>query len=418
MNRTVLKENFFKYLHSHPAAVKKLINPSDELLVECLKTNSEVMEFIPKGKQNETIILGFIINNPRSYKVQDYLNNNKELVTKLSLDIIKMFIKIDPHNIKYFPQATKELWIETSMTSLSGIDYKCIPENVLCEELLTNIITGGYIYPNFIGAIPERFWTESLIRTALNKEGYLINHLPESVLTKERVMFAITKGLNELKIPEGLWDVEIAEAASEKVGLDNIPSALRSKNVCLKSIYSNQFRGIEYIPSDLLKDVEVQIAYICKANSAYIETEIPNIKKESFLLKALQTIINRTPDPKIEVGSFLGNIKGFIKDWIPIIKLWPEALILIQKPDQTPDMILTALSNRTERDNLEMIGKSINLARVSKEMAPMLLNVEDVNIKDFITRKFAPPKRADGAGVDEVLMDLTPQEFKEINKGV
>lgn len=126
-----------------------------------------------------------------------------------------------------------------------------------------------------------------------------------------------------------------------------------------------------------------------------------------------------TNTEKTDVERLIESIANLeVPDWVPILKLWPEAIKYIQKPDQTTEQILVTLQNRTEVHDLELIAGNLNLAKVTREMAPMLLNVENADVKDFITRKLAPPKRADGAESDEVIVNITPQEYREINKNV
>jgi hypothetical protein len=420
MNRTVVKEKFLHYLSDHPAAIKKLIDPSENTLADCVAQNYKCMEFIPKDKQTETVIKTYLEKNTYGHGSESYLAKNKEVAAKLSPETVEKFLKKNNRsNIIYFPQATKEMWIESAKEGYLQVDFKDIPEAVVCEELIGNLIENGYNYSSFIEQIPESLWTENLIKIALTKDGDYINYLPKSLVTKKWVKYAVKKeSVRSLHIPAELWDKDLAEYVAAKTDLPYIPVALRSKEVCLKSIYDCMLSGNENIPEDLWKDKDIQIAYACKG-TYHIEENVPAIKKLSFQTEALQVIISRIAadgEGKADVECLLDNMKPFIKDWIPILKLWPEAIKRIPKPDQTPEQIMTALQSRTVRDSMEVIATNLNLAKVTKEMAPLLLSVENSVVKDFVCRKFAPPKRADSATVSEVIVDITPEEFRNINR--
>lgn len=400
MNRTVDKKKFFHYLTHHPAAVKKLVNPSEDFLAECVKVSFSCIEFIPKEKQTERIVTAYL-----------------KTAAKLSLGTVKKFLETNQVSITYFPQATREMWVEAARKALT-VDFGEIPEAIVCEELLAAFIKNN-CNMNLVKEIPERFWTESLIKTALDTGPDNINNLPKSVVSKKWVLYALNiQVVSDLEIPEKLWDEELAGAAADKTGLDNIPEHLRTKEICLKSIYKHLFDR-DAIPVALWKDKDIQMAFACMAKNP--EEMIPAIEKPAFQIEALQSAIGYlgTNTEKTDVERLIESIANLeVPDWVPILKLWPEAIKYIQKPDQTTEQILVTLQNRTEVHDLELIAGNLNLAKVTREMAPMLLNVENADVKDFITRKLAPPKRADGAESDEVIVNITPQEYREINKNV
>jgi hypothetical protein len=415
MNRAVDKKKFLDHLRYNPASVKKIVNPTEDFLVECVTASFSCIEYIPKDKQTEKVVMAYLKTDTKGYKANSYLESNKEIAAKLSLKTVQKFVEAMPGTITYFPQATREMWIKTAKAALN-VEFKDIPEVVLCEELLAALMENSN--NQIAKEIPERFWTETLIKTALDADPTDINNLPKSVVTKKWVIYALGKQvIPDLEIPNELWDEELVGVAADRTGLDNIPERLRTKEVCLKSIYADLFDR-DAIPNALKKDKDIQMALACMVGKTDIEDKIPAIKKSEFQLGALQSAIEvlGTKIEKKDISQFIENIERFVTDWVPILKLWPEAIEYIDKPNQTTEMILAVLQNRQERDDLELIAKNLNLAKVTREMAPMLLNVEDKDVQDFVTRKLAPPKRAEGVGVNEIIVNVTPQEFNEISK--
>jgi hypothetical protein len=419
MNRALDKKRFLEYLKYHPAAVKKLVNPTEEFLVECVTKSFSCMEYIPKDKQTEKVITAYLKANTTGYQACTYLNNNRDIAAKLPLSVAKKFITIRPNNIEYFPQATREMWVEAAKNELST-DFGNIPEAVLCEELIAALIENKQNW-DICQEIPERFWTESLIKTALdvpNDGPENINKFPKSILTKKWVMYALNTGeVSDLEIPDALWDEELVQRAADRTGLDNIPERFRSKEVCLKSIYARMY-DTEAIPANVWKDKDIQMAFVNMAKDA--SSEVPALKNPKFQIDALQMALDHLGKEvvKDDVERLISNIKECVQDWVPILKLWPEAIKYIDKPNQTTGQIQMALQSRTERDDLELIAKSINLGKVTRDMVPLLLNVEDADVRDFVTRKLAPPRKAGEADVNEVIVNVTPQEFNQMNKGV
>ena len=421
MNRSVNKEAFFSYLKNHPAAIKKVIPLTEDIIIECIEKNPDCINFIPKDRHTENV-LNVYLSKIDSYTARKYMGNNTDVLETLSVKLAEKFINNDPYGIKYFPQVSKELWLEVSKRPGFNIEFKNIPEKYLCEELLINIIRD--CFKDFISDIPEKFWTDTLIKKALDTNGSYINKIKESVITREWVMYAFTtsaaksRNIYAVKIPAKLWGREVAEVAARVVSLDAIPYRLRSKSVCLTSIYANQLFQIQRsIPKELLTDRDIQIAFIIK--NKYDPDVIPNIKESAFQIEALQVAVNRYKENPIDPTTLIEHMQEFITEWIPILKLWPEAIAYIPKTDQTSEHILTALQNRAEEHDLNVIARSLNLTKITREMVPMLLNVEVAEIKDFIERKLSPPKRAEKASVVkdsyELIVDVTPDEFKNIN---
>jgi len=421
MKRTVDKEKFLNYLIKHPAAVKKLVNPSEDDLVECVTRAYPCVEFIPEAKQTKKIIITYLKKNINGFGTRAYIEKNKGLAARIPLNIVRELIKKEYNLLEYFPQAPKELWIEAAKAGRLYLDFEQIPESVVCEELLVAIVKDTD--EGFIQQIPERFWTDALISAALDANGSYINSLPKFLITKKWVKCALGKFITELTVPKDVWDKELAELAAGKTLLQNIPKSLRSKEVCMKSDFT---LDADEIPEPLWKDKDIQIAYVSNSNDIDAN-RVPAVTKVEFQLDTLKFLLNclaETSDEisvRVKITHVIDNLVPFVKEWIPILKLWPEAIQFVPKPNQTSEHLMMTLQNLTEGDNIELIAVHFNLTKVTKEMVPMLLNVENRIVKDFIIRKLAPPpKQAGGTDTNEFIANVTPEEFRNINfqKGV
>jgi hypothetical protein len=183
--------------------------------------------------------------------------------------------------------------------------------------------------------------------------------------------------------------------------------------------------GIQDIPTEHIDEDVVLIAMTSRDLRNYKQYIPSKYLKSSFLLKLAQADAQSENKECFGVSNYR-IIKQVQPDWVTVLKVCPKALRLIEKSDQT-DEIIKAFFENASITVIDSLKNHINLSRLKKEYTPYLIGTEQKVFQDIITRKMVKKPRKDlskeiqtvaspQASESSVGVDLTDAEYLDIIK--
>jgi hypothetical protein len=425
MIRSFDKDKFITILQDRPATIRCLQKPDDKYLARCLNANARVVGFTDTSWLTlpvlQELLSLFLKSSYASWGILDSFP--RPVLDSLPLkDLRKLCDKHESLVLK-FPNAPYDLFLKYVTREHSNPDFKEIPEQHRTEELLAELFANNYSS----GGIPDESFTDRIVDVALDKKPSCINYIPIKFLTRDRLTKAFQKepslGLSRDDIPPETWNQELADlATADGNNISRIPNAFITKPMCLRSVSGY---GIQDIPTEHIDEDVVLIAMTSRDLRNYKQYIPSKYLKSSFLLKLAQADAQSENKECFGVSNYR-IIKQVQPDWVTVLKVCPKALRLIEKSDQT-DEIIKAFFENASITVIDSLKNHINLNRLKKEYTPYLIGTEQKVFQDIITRKMVKKPRKDlskeiqtvaspQASESSVGVDLTDAEYLDIIK--
>jgi hypothetical protein len=397
MKYNVNKDNYASLLWNRPTLIKKITSLDEDTAAFFVKAARRCYEYLPYELQASVKVVRVYIDSVTPEKTNYSSGVNLELIPQHALeqlDTKERIVLIRNSNngamINNFREPCYKEWLEAVKV---GFDPMSVPEKFHNRKTLYVAAAynykSGYLLPNFI--IPGVFWendsetaSKSLIEM-IQVCPQMIDCIPPQRITNAHLVTAFqTKdyslGFNEdrwLEIPLCSWNHATVQMAlttdatsirivperylteadaikcakNKNVSEENIPTSLHTRRVLVSLAATNKnFPVSSYggLPADLSFQLDV-------------------IKEGGFdSATALYEYIERN-------------------NYTKILNICPEFIQLIPKLEQTEAVIDVILGAPAEV--IDKIAENINLGKIKKHRAPLLIGCENPIIISTIEKK-------------------------------
>lgn len=421
-------------LAKRPALVKKLVNPSNEVLIKILNKNTSTYQYFTDTQKND-IINAHVVNKylhdqvyvhsrellywvPASYLATLPLETHTEILLQridnfrvyvtnkqMSKDLLLSVVqKLDARSLELVPDIVdddvlyayfnKNDTYRGSQLNGAVLDKITVP---LLKKIITETKWGWY---NIIYGVPPYKMTDELYPLILDK----IQENPDTHVTSWGWL------------PEAYWTDDIAMIALSRNGdVREIPKKYVTKDICLELI-KRQPSCICILPDSLKGDIDIGLValkqgYVNYEIKSSIESNVDNMMKIAALgCRAMEALcktfyISQSNSYLKLTEEQMGSI------WEEAVKSDYQCIKLIPKPQQTR-AIVKAFIMSCPQDKMDEMVTYLNKQYISKDLAPLLINVPSLH--DLVKGKLDPANRAVSSSVsvqsDEVLMDLNDKD--------
>lgn len=439
------KEAFAKLLCKRPTLIKKVNLENIDLIAYLVKHAREPYEFLPlKLQRNINIVRAYIFMSKEERRSRsdyaypssvqrspDFSNIPTPALNELTeterIDLIKRSYQI----ITRFSNTTFNEWV---VAARLGIDFKELPkEHYGRKELWEAMVRHLEKYntsPEW--EIPEVFWqrdknAEKALLSILEFYPEFIQAIPSKRITSAMLRIIFQSGSTILlkkekfsSIPREAWNERLVSLAlkADASNIQTVPLNFITKKTAIAAADVNV--SIKDIPPTLMcREVRAHIAahYHPFLSHGYVDD--PDEFDPQFF-KDL-----KDPTFQIEVAKLKNGVKNihrYIKpdNRIAVLKACPVFLEYIPKLEQTDEIINTFLQN-ADPEEIDKVCKFINLGKIKRKHAPLLIGCEKQLILTTIEKKLKGTPRKKNTEVVQtkktsvsVEIDIPPTEYAKI----
>lgn len=392
-----------EFIGKRPGLIKKILNPTEELLVKAISSSPDskkFLSFIPMNLRTLAVVRGYI-NSRRYYGIN---------MKSIPQNVINQFTQEDKNNIlesrcgliEEFQNPTKDDWLFALKKGYKN--FEKVPKNIWNQDLVLEVLEDcKYNVVDFKFDIPG-LWTEDFALKVLDISNVFLKLVPKSLITRP----VLTSGLREridlegIDIPDSSWTEELADQALEC-------SSCNWRSLPIKYLTKERICKIakeEGVWDELpIKDYDVFVAYI----SGCDKDNIPDIKiidySKKFNIKKFVTDVTKAG---AHPGIFEAlEIKLTKELWLDILTANPENIRYIDKIDQTETMVDVVLNN-ANIETLDSLDRFINMGKIKAHHAPLLLESKSPFFREIV-RKHLQGIGSQSAGTVEI--DLAPTDY-------
>jgi hypothetical protein len=254
---------------------------SDTQLLDLLKYNKEMIEYIPKNKINYELCLNEVQHNGLMLKfVPENLKDD---------ELCLISIKQNQDAIKFLPNIwmpkTSE-WI-VKIAKIDSYLFDLIPDKLKNKDMYKIAIEkNGLLLKKF----PKDMKSRDICIRAVEKNGLAFKHVPIELRDREMCIRAVEKnGLSLQHVPIELRDREMCMRAIKKNGLSlkHVPIELRDREMCMKAIERNNLAS-KHVPTEYVMTKKVELVQNITLN----ENIIPNKINIEQLVENVKQLVN------------------------------------------------------------------------------------------------------------------------------
>jgi len=378
-------------------------------------SNLEIYTYLPDIiKEDKDLALKYVENN----RWGGQRNLSKGLLESLNPEERLKLISISNKGsaIDVLPNPTKDEWTHAIFNHSYDENICNVPEQFLDEDLLIQLVrNGGKDIPESVWKRPDA--QQLLIKfTAADCDRFNDRDVPTSILTKEALETYIDqadKALNRDDIPPELWDEKLALKAVKSSGrnLHYIPQNLITEEMCIIAAVDE----VLLEGSARFRTRPVLVAYISHFRLGHFGWIKP-------MGKLIPKSLKNDPSFQIDVAKEGGStgIQALLsledvvitpETWLEILKISPECLKSLKKLDQTDDLIDAFLS-QADPELIDKVAKYINLTKIRKEHAPLLIGCKSSIILSTIQKHLKNVSSVSGKDIVEI--EMAPGEYAKI----
>jgi len=414
MQKVINRESLIKATIRRPAVCRNLVNPTEEILLTILEKNVVAYKFF-KDEWKTRAINDAFFKEITSWKVREIVeclpedyrrsisNEQLEYTTKSGLD-------------QYFFYTTEDHWEIRARISYS-LQFNDIPGQFRTPRVIRSFL----IHPKRSQESREKAWpylTPEIIPQIALEGGW--RYLPKKVLTSELLLLIVKeKGAPSISTyPEHLFTQEIVDIL---INLDicyvsDIPERFRTRELMVK--YLEAGHSLTSLPACLAKDKELLAlgsgSYLRGwSGQQYLEYVRKLAQKDKDFVYDCFTkgfkVTEVHKNLQVELSPDLA---------LKIVTVRPGVIKVIPKPDQTTAIVESFLKN-ADADTIKGHWEHLNLIRITKELVPMLLGIDEARIQAFVARKMTVSERQKYSKEipvvteNDVLVDMTPAEMRD-----
>lgn len=424
MKYNVNKDNYASLLWNRPTLIKKITSLDEDTAAFFVKAARRCYEYLPYELQASVKVVRVYIDSVTPEKTNYSSGVNLELIPQHALEQLtekeRIVLIRNSYNgamIKNYREPSYSEWLEAVKT---GFDPMSVPEKFHDRKTLYVAAAKHYkdcsSYPNF--TIPDIFWkndseatSESLIEMlevcprmihCIPPERITIGHLVAAFQTGNHISFDEDMWL---KIPLNSWNADTVQMAltADPVSIRIVPEKYLTEADAIKCSKGERVWE-EMIPKSLrTRRVLVSLASTNKSfdSSSYggrmtdLNFQLDVIKEGGFeSAKALYEYIERN-------------------NYTKVLSICPEFIQMIPKLEQIEAFIDVILGAPAEV--IDSIARHINLSKIKKHHAPLLMGCESPIIISIIERKLKGTQRNKGIETKKtphsVEIDMAPGDY-------
>ena len=431
MKYNVDKEQFAKLLWDRPALIKKITSLDEDSAAFFVKEVHACYQHIaPALRASVKVVRAYIHEDDNTKNIYSrYCNRHfdfklipvsalAQLTTKERKDLIKR-VRVRYNVYEYFlhfvnrlPNKNYEEWLEAVA---QGYSIESVPEEYHTRKTLYFAMAKFYENSSCIpqDVIPEIFWlkdpdqaNKDLVE-ALRISDIMIHAIPPKRITNEHMVAGFLSGSLDLsdekflEIPRCSWNRAVVSMAlsNEANNIQIIPEGLLTEDDAISCADAEV--SADNIPDSILTR-KVWIHIVAKRNTPYDPTDEDDKKHTQFTDLKFQIDVAK--------HSYRGakNLVWFIKpeNREAILKVCPEFIRCIPKLEQTSKTIDTLLESASP-EILDEISEFINLGKIKKEHAPLLVGCTSNLILSTMEKKFKGVTKHDVEHIETVKTKTT-----------
>ena len=420
MHRSLSSDALSNILYNRPALMKSVIKIDYKTFIDAVNRNFKIFNYMT-SEQKATLLtkksLRYLLKKVKKQKwCHDafFLYFPDEIKNEIGPSIK------DTEYVKYFPTAPYKLWKEFISGNTRYIDFNSIPENYRDREMrLTFLIH----HDLDIVAL-----SEDLIEDLIRAKPEIINKLPELYLTKDRLELALNSateplGLNNEFKEYDLWDEALVyKAVKAGEPLRAIPEKFITRDVCLEAVKKNGACNLSEVPKKFI-DKELLCAGLVKEYGNDPDMIPYSFMGKSFLIQLAEAEQATNPDGKLpRIRAYLKrakdkdgfNPKYFSEKWWPeVIKACPKTITLLEKTDQTDEVIKVFLTS-APIETIDRLADTLNLGKLKKpEYVGFYTGTTSPLIQSILSQLLNSEEETE---TDSNVIDLTNAEFRELQR--
>lgn len=433
MKYNINKDNYVRLLWNRPALIKKIVSLDEDTAAFFVKGARGCYEYLPyKLQASVKVVRAYIHETPEGKELLNRevkfslipLQALEQLNTKERIALIKRFH--EGAMIKNFIEPCYNEWLEAVKM---GFDPLSVPEKFHDRKTLYVAAAKYYYkenctYPNF--TIPDVFWqknpkhaNESLIEM-LEICPRMIHCISPERITKRHLVAVFHKAthsdiglsFNEdkwLRIPLSSWDTDTVEMALtvDPASIGIVPEKYLTESDALKCAKNDRVWE-ETIPESL------------HTRRVLVSLAATDMSFSTSSYKGLVTDLSFQLDVIKESGFYSAKaLNNFIEpeNYTKVLSICPKYIQLIPKLKQTDEIIDALLG--APANVIDNIAKHINLGKIKKCHAPLLIGCESLIILSTIEKKLkgrhTETKKKTSHSVE---IDMAPGEFANIRNSL
>jgi len=407
MKYPVKKEKIICLLNNRPALVKNIPNLTEDFCIEAIESiRSRALvkfyECLPIEMKTLKVSKAYV-NRNQIEGVPDAIK--KLFPEKLRKYIIKN-VAWSGRAIESLPEPTSSEWLIAIKSGYNNIEK--IPKELYSQEFILTLIKQGKVSMRGIKEIAEPFWTPDFALACIKEDVEAIKILPTHLITGQIFDIAVQViDLSEIKIPENIWNQDRANEAveSDAYNIRYLPKQYITESLCERAAEKGAaFEGLPF------KTYPVLVAFVTSISKYYSYKEELKEKIKKLAPDYDQFILDVTQ--KAKTPQAILYLDYLIKDdlWPKILKIAPESIKLIEKENQTEDMISAFFSVATP-EIIDANAPALNLGKIKATHAPLLISCNHPIILGIVDKYFkGQPEAIEGA----MEICLSPAEYTKL----
>ena len=408
MRYNIDKEKFARLLQERPGLIKKIASLDEDSAAFFIEHAKKCYEYLTdEMKASVKVVRAYIKDISEKGNYSRYRNTYFDIdliptdtLAKLTLKERKQLIACSPYKYKFFPRLPNKVY-EEWLHAVKEIGYPIedVPEKYHTRKSLYEAYA-RYIEKNYgtiHDAIPEKFWeigTDQANKDLIDLIGvsrHFLKVIPPKRITKEHLVAAFQSGeplcLDDEKfeeIPRISWDKGIVALAlkSDPHNIEIIPPSLLTENDALHC--ADEGVQLSQIPAQVLtRKTRVHLAAV---------------RSTPYTIDNSDTILHEV-DFQCDVAEKGGrqgakNIAEFVKpeNRLAVLKRCPDFIRHIPKLEQT-EKTIDVLLDSASPEKLDEVCEFINLGKIKKHHAPLLVGCTSNIILSTVEKKFKGVQR-------------------------
>jgi hypothetical protein len=382
--RTFKKEEFLRIIRKRPATIRKLVNPSNEILTSALATNNRCIEFLdPEQKTKE--LLECIISSKDAYYWISYTIESFPQTVKDIIDpkVLQKFL-ID-HISESSRPTIKRILEQFSFQTINSMDKEFINSITAKALFLTPYFEVPYsTWLNYVEDLSKpKSSIYGSLSTTTEKPPISYSTIPREYRTPELLKILIDKfPAFGYQIPESDWTEKLAIETQQ---IQYIPKSLRTPDYYIDLFNKNsnlRLDPLSYakIPENCLsEDIIVMALKSCPKHNHQIPKEqiTERIIRAALKSNFITPLINRSPESiwteslALDVVRTSGKLVKELPEKVRTINVYKEAFrnnpniyLGIQKIkfcDKELAELITSLGN-----NLDVIPEELKTKEICR----------------------------------------------------
>ena len=413
--RAVRRDSFIVSLTRRPTLVKRLVSPSHELLQSCIEINPKVFEHLRDEWKTVSLAL-YYFKNIHHWVSDSHVPTS--LIKKSSPEEIKRLVRAKPTIARRCPQE-RYVWRLAIESGYPSWDLHSIPPKVWDVSLLRCYLKNQGAIPN---NFPKRLWSRELVKEIVLDypritEGIPQKYLSDKVFLKE-VLKEDTLAVYLDKLKRSDWDQELADLAYEATNFTYVPNKFKTYKLCLKAV-GICAGNIKLVPQKYV-DLKMQMTALMACNAFLHERRsflkhIPLHQDEDFQIE----VAKKSKASYVRIGN-IHSFKGLdiiqrhirIETWVKILEFFPETIKLIERYLQNAEIIGIFLQNASPELIKNAVDRGyINISRVGKKHAPLLVGIDHPRIKKIVLNKLKGKKKYKPIPLPPELSEVSDEEI-------